>query len=66
MSQFAEDIQRTRTDQILINIRAAIHNNPDLAEPFEHHLNNMLDTMTDNDIFGTEGQLDPRGDKRDG
>lgn len=28
-------------------------------------LNTMLDDMRDEDFFGTEGQLDPRGDNRD-
>jgi hypothetical protein len=27
--------------------------------------NAMLDTMRDDDFFGTEGQSDPRGDNRD-
>jgi hypothetical protein len=27
-------------------------------------LNEMLDMQRDNDFFGTEGQLDPRGDNR--
>jgi hypothetical protein len=27
-------------------------------------LNEMLDTQRDNDFFGTEGELDPRGDNR--
>lgn len=31
-----------------------------IAEEF----NTMLDTMLCNDFFGTEGQLDPRGDHR--
>lgn len=28
-------------------------------------LNEMLDELLENDFFGTEGQLDPRGDHRD-
>ena len=28
-------------------------------------LNQMLDDLLDQDFFGTEGQLDPRGDHRD-
>jgi len=28
-------------------------------------LNDMLDMQFENDFFGTEGQLDPRGDARD-
>jgi hypothetical protein len=28
-------------------------------------LNEMLDMQFENDFFGTEGELDPRGDNRD-
>ena len=28
------------------------------------NLNEMLDMQRDNDFFGTEGELDPRGDNR--
>jgi len=28
-------------------------------------VNKMLDKLRDEDFFGTEGQLDPRGDNRD-
>jgi len=28
-------------------------------------LNEMLDNQLNDDFFGTEGQLDPRGDQRD-
>ena len=28
-------------------------------------LNEMLDSLLNDDFFGTEGQLDPRGDHRD-
>ena len=28
-------------------------------------LNSLLDDLSSEDAFGTEGQLDPRGDKRD-
>ena len=42
-----------------------------LAEPTESQtllckdLNVFLDMLGDEDAFGTEGQLDPRGDQRD-
>lgn len=29
------------------------------------HFNEALDEATKDDLFGTEGQLDPRGDQRD-
>jgi len=44
-----------------------------MAEEEEHYLeyfvediNNMLDSQNEDDMFGTEGQCDPRGDFRDG
>jgi hypothetical protein len=41
------------------------------SEPLEQRrlyardVNTMLDSIADQDAFGTEGQLDPRGDQRD-
>lgn len=32
---------------------------------FAQDVNIMLDNIADQDGFGTEGQLDPRGDQRD-
>lgn len=37
-----------------------------MAEMFADELDYMLDDMSSNDFFGTEGQLDPRGDYRNG
>jgi hypothetical protein len=41
-------------------------NNSDKADKqiIVDDLNEMLDMQRDNDFFGTEGQLDPRGDNR--
>lgn len=44
--------------------KLALENEND-AEIILEELNNMLDDMRDNDFFGTEGQLDPRGDGRE-
>lgn len=37
----------------------------DDAEVFADHLEIMLDELHSMDFFGTEGQMDPRGDFRD-
>ena len=33
---------------------------------FVEDIDNLLDSMNSEDMFGTEGQCDPRGDFRDG
>lgn len=38
---------------------------PDASE-LVARLNDMLDAAQEDDLFGTEGQTDPRGDRRDG
>jgi len=37
---------------------------PEIVAQIARGLNEMLDGMRDMDVFGTEGQLDPRGDPR--
>lgn len=37
---------------------------PATREMFADDLNAFLDELASQDFFGTEGQLDPRGDKR--
>lgn len=36
-----------------------------LTKEFLKEFNDWLDEYASNDFFGTEGQLDPRGDQRD-
>lgn len=38
---------------------------PKHRKPFVDWLNEALDELLNDDAFGTEGQLDPRGDQRD-
>lgn len=59
-----KQMQQIKMNQLLINISVLMYAHPDLVEVFDHHINVMLDTMNDNDTFGSEGQLDPRGDNR--
>lgn len=37
---------------------------PDERETYVEEIDDMLDCIASNDGFGTEGQLDPRGDQR--
>lgn len=38
---------------------------PEALKAFCNDLNNFLNTLLNDDAFGTEGQCDPRGDQRD-
>ena len=55
-------------DQVLDNLKAWFHENVKGHKPSEkaffEDFNNLLDKMASDDAFGTEGQLDPRGDQR--
>jgi hypothetical protein len=44
--------------------RRIVRNEEDEAEIWCDALNEMLDDLLEDDFFGTEGQLDPRGDHR--
>ena len=46
----------------LVELRKA--NEKDALKEFCSSLNNFFDELGNEDAFGTEGQLDPRGDKR--
>jgi hypothetical protein len=39
--------------------------NPEDSKHMLEAMNRMLDDLLTEDFFGTEGQLDPRGDQRD-
>jgi len=39
--------------------------NPEDIIQISQAFNDMLDDLVSEDFFGTEGQLDPRGDQRD-
>lgn len=51
--------------KVLKNIEDHITEDKKDAQPMIDELNDMLDNLRSNDYFGTEGQLDPRGDGRD-
>lgn len=56
---------RKNADRVLARMTDMIRNDTGgLSKTLLYHLNEMLDGMVDSDAFGTEGQLDPRGDNR--
>lgn len=58
--------QQRRVLTVLSRMREQVQKDPDAAEMFSEGLDSLLQELADNDCFGTEGQLDPRGDGRDG
>jgi hypothetical protein len=58
-------INQQRVMKVLDNIKQQIIDNPEDAEPYQEDLEHMLDNMCSQDFFGTEGQCDPRGDRRE-
>lgn len=50
---------------ILQNLLLLVEKEKIVAWQLRENLELMLDNMLEDDGFGTEGQLDPRGDRRD-
>lgn len=59
-----DEIEYIQTKKLLHQLLDAIDNDILLAEPIGYHIHQTLDNMVENDVFGSEGQLDPRGDNR--
>lgn len=57
--------QQQRVLKVLERISDQVKADEDDSQMFSLYLEVMLDEMTQNDAFGTEGQCDPRGDQRD-
>lgn len=59
----------TRNQHYVINILAGldrfVREDAANADVLRNELDNMLDTLRDDDFFGTEGQCDPRGDSQE-
>lgn len=50
---------------VLVNLMAFLGGQGTATKKeFIRNLDRMLDTLNDMDFFGTEGQCDPRGDRR--
>lgn len=62
----AKKMTKKNAADVLFRISGLIQSNKGgLAKPLLYAINEALDGMLDGDAFGTEGQLDPRGDRRD-
>lgn len=57
--------QQQRVLLILDRIKEQVQKDQYNGEVYSDFLENMLNKMLGCDIFGTEGQCDPRGDMRD-
>lgn len=55
---------KKNADEVLERIGDLIRNDKDAAKILLYQMNEMLDGLLGADFFGTEGQLDPRGDRR--
>lgn len=64
MSDLNETQQRVL--MVLDRIKNLVTNDENDAEVLAEVLDEFLTDLHSNDFFGTEGQLDPRGDFRDG
>jgi len=61
----AKKVNVKNFEKVLDNIKTLFNNSSKEDKVFMcNDLNEMLDMQRDNDFFGTEGELDPRGDNR--
>lgn len=58
--------QQDRVLAVLANMQRLAQHDESYAALFEDLLETGLNELRDNDVFGTEGQADPRGDYRNG
>lgn len=57
---------RSNLAEVLVRFSSWVLSEPkESQELIVKDLNKLLDSYRDEDAFGTEGQLDPRGDQRD-
>lgn len=61
----AKKMTRKNADKVLARIGNDIREGSAAAKVLLYQLNEMLDGLAGSDFYGTEGQLDPRGDNRD-
>jgi len=57
-------ITKKNLDVVWARFRVLLDENPENLKLFCDEFNDLLDSWDENDAFGTEGQLDPRGDHR--
>lgn len=66
MSTFKRATGDTVTEVLRkLTIQVQNEHDPDAREAWAESVNEWLDDLVSLDTFGTEGQLDPRGDHRD-
>lgn len=63
MSQLDE---MSRLNILLSRTKVLAQDNENFRKEFLSSLNMIFDDMFENDVFGSEGQTDPRGDQRNG
>ena len=59
------ELAQKRVLKVLSRIQKMVEESEDETIFISEALNNMLENMSMDDAFGTEGQMDPRGDMRD-
>ena len=64
MPRKAIKMTRTNAKTVLMNIADRIKESPEDGKVWCDELNKLCDELLGDDFFGTEGQLDPRGDHR--
>ncbi len=59
------NIMQKRCTKVLENLIKQVSEDDELAIVLTIELQILLDDLSGLDVFGTEGQMDPRGDQRD-
>jgi hypothetical protein len=57
-------LRKDNFNVVLDNIKKSFNDNPDEQNVWIDVVDDMLDSLHGDDFFGTEGQGDPRGDRR--
>lgn len=61
----AKKVTPAKLKAVLVKLADSASRDKSFAKQICFELNIFLDDLLNNDFFGTEGQLDPRGDHRD-
>ncbi len=60
----AKKVTPKNLEQVLMRLYLVAENDEDCMKVICRDLNDFLNVLSEDDFFGTEGQLDPRGDRR--
>lgn len=66
MCEIDLDLQQKRVVLVMERLLNMVREDKDDALVIGEYLDAMLNELKESDFFGTEGQLDPRGDFREG